>query len=82
MRARKRPVYKCQVCSEEKAVLRYILVTRTKKFRAKYHCPSCGKNFEVTIGGKNWKIWKYPKEEVLKEINIIITCLIKEKENE
>ena len=75
---RKRPVYKCTVCNREVAVLRYLFVTRTKKFRAKFHCPICKINFEVTIGGKNWTKSNYPTSEIYEKISEYITQLVLE----
>lgn len=76
---RKRPVYKCRICNRETAILNCIFVTQTKKFRARFHCPICYNNFEVTVNGEVWKILKYSNKEILKKTNIFLEALIKER---
>ncbi len=70
--------YKCTACGKEKAVLRSIFVTKTLKFRCKFHCPMCNNNFEVSINGKNWGELNYNTKEIAMKIIIISYKLLEE----
>lgn len=73
--------YKCTVCDSKLAILRCIFVTKSKKFRAKFHCHICKNNFEITVGGKNWKHLEYSNKEIIKQIDLYINKLTGERKN-